>query len=237
LSEIRDAALASARSVAWIHGCHGCGKSAALAQLLLPGSYPATEPFPIVLSFFFMFEDTGSCAEVALASLCVQLWQVAFNSSDAAALKYLDRLFPRADAVSAHCSSVQMRELIQKKSMRDILSSFLQMIQDLPPERNGRRIVIIIDALDEISHHNCDLEVVSGPSQSAAAQITREFIQPLMRFPGHVGISVVMSMTDPPGRIKTFGSGMFVFASRSAQSAKCFFNLVGLTERPDLPEG
>ncbi len=198
LRAIQDAVLGDSRSVAWLHGCHGCGKSAALAQLMLPSSCAASEPSPIVLSFFFVFGDTGSCAEVALASLCVQLWQVAFASSDVAALKYLNRLFARADTSSPHCSGVHMRELVQSKSLREISSIFLQMIQDLPQDSGARRIIIIMDAFDEISHHQCDLEAVTGPSQSAASLITRDFIRPLMMVPGHVNVSMVMSCISRP---------------------------------------
>ncbi len=74
---------------------------------------------------------------------------------------------------------------------------FLQMIQDLPHESSSRRI-IIIDAFDEISHHQCDLEAVTGPSQSAASLIARDFIRPLMIAPGPINMSMIISCICKP---------------------------------------
>jgi hypothetical protein len=77
LRTIRDAVTAKT-AVVCVHGQHGCGKSSALSQIItqLRRADPGDT---LVLSYLFKFGDAASSVDVALASLCVQLWQGALD--------------------------------------------------------------------------------------------------------------------------------------------------------------
>jgi hypothetical protein len=77
LCTIRDAVSATGRVVC-VHGRHGCGKSSALSQIITQ-LRRANAGDTLVLSFMFKFGDAASSVDVALASLCVQLWQNALG--------------------------------------------------------------------------------------------------------------------------------------------------------------
>ena len=75
LKSIHDAAAGKHATIVCVHGRHGCGKSSALSQVI---AELETESV-LVLSHLFMFGDSASSVDVALASLCVQIWQNALQ--------------------------------------------------------------------------------------------------------------------------------------------------------------
>jgi hypothetical protein len=78
LRSICDAVAGQDARIVCLHGQHGCGKSSALAQIITQLREPS-EGNPLVLSYMFKFGDASSSVDVALASLCVQLWHKALG--------------------------------------------------------------------------------------------------------------------------------------------------------------
>lgn len=76
LSAVHDAAVSKHASFVCVHGHHGCGKSSALSQII---SQLESESI-VVISHMFMFGDAASSVDVAMASLCVQIWQKVLDS-------------------------------------------------------------------------------------------------------------------------------------------------------------
>jgi hypothetical protein len=96
LRSIRDAALSKPASVVCVHGHHGCGKSSALSQIMTQFE----EEGVLVLSHMFMFGDAASSVDVALASLCVQVWRKALDAVSSCAAFWFCSVYPDADSFS-----------------------------------------------------------------------------------------------------------------------------------------
>jgi hypothetical protein len=75
LRAIHDAAVGQHGSIVCVHGHHGCGKSSALSQVMAQ----LEEENMLVVSHMFMFGDAASSVDIAMASLCVQIWQKALD--------------------------------------------------------------------------------------------------------------------------------------------------------------
>jgi len=78
LRAIRDSVVGPNTNVVCLHGQHGCGKSSALSQIITQ-LRESSEENPLVLNYMFKFGDAASSVDVALASLCVHLWQKALG--------------------------------------------------------------------------------------------------------------------------------------------------------------
>lgn len=78
LRTIRDSVVGPNTNVVCLHGQHGCGKSSALSQIIIQ-LRESSEENPLVLNYMFKFGDAASSVDVALASLCVHLWQKALG--------------------------------------------------------------------------------------------------------------------------------------------------------------
>lgn len=73
---IHHAAAGKHSPIVCVHGQHGCGKSSALSQVI---TQLRSAENTVVLSYLFKFGDAASSVDVALASLCIQLWQQALH--------------------------------------------------------------------------------------------------------------------------------------------------------------
>ena len=193
LKKVMDAVMrCSARSVTWLHGHHGSGKSSLLSKVVQQLSGVSGT---VVLSHFFIFGNAASSVELSIALLCANLWVHAFGSDASAARKYFEDWVPSSE-------SVTVRMHLQQKTVSHFTALMLRMVKDAVKSGTLSRLVIVLDALDECSDRHCDVEVDSQISVSdPVVSLTDEFLTPFLdgiATCDRVSVSVVASSITKP---------------------------------------
>jgi len=134
----------------WLHAQRGRGKSSVMSQLVLPSAW--TNQPTCVVRHFFKRGDPASSLNVALASMCVQLWFHFFRDDFETAYNLFDKNMLAADGCSIDVS--ELTATLSKKHVRDITDKVLiPLLTKVDSEHlssvGSPLIVMLFDALDE----------------------------------------------------------------------------------------
>ncbi len=147
----------------WLHAQRGRGKSSLMAQLALPSAWNA---HTCVLRHFFKRGDPTSSLNVALVTMCVQLWSYFCKDDFVTAYDLFDKNLFETDGCSIDISELKATLNLQPvRNITDkVLIPLLTKIDNAQFSSADSTIVMLFDALDEVTiWENCQRDEHSDP--------------------------------------------------------------------------
>ncbi len=167
-AEIAQAAASDSRTkLIWLHGQRGRGKSSVMAQLIEPSAWM---PKTFVLQHFFKRNDAASSLNVAVASICVQLWEkLSPNDFETAYGLFVNCMLASNSAnLDVHELSAAINTQSLLRIMKEVFIKLLNIIEERTSDPVS--IVMLFDALDEVNHMQFQSDGAAASSDPTMAK-------------------------------------------------------------------